>query len=99
MGGVGVLRLAYRLHTGDDDADAAAAAASFGHDPVENEDLPYKVEVWDAAGQYVEQVVAISANPSIGFAAYYAAAREFPGRDVTLRHRDRVLSRWAARSH
>lgn len=94
-----MLRLAYKLHSGDEADGDGADPASFGGVPVDNEDLAYKVEVWDEAGKYVEQVVAVTANPAIGFAAYYAAAREFPGRDVTLRLKDRVLSRWAGRSH
>ncbi|CAN7577182.1 hypothetical protein LJR225_004302 [Phenylobacterium sp. LjRoot225] len=94
-----MLRLAYKLHSGDDaDGDGAAATPSGGV-ARDGEDLPYKVEVWDPAGDFVEQVVAVSANPAIGFAAYYAAAREFPGRDVTLRHMGRVLSRWPGRAH
>ena len=92
-------RLAYKLHSGGDAADGDGASAPFGGVPGENEDLPYKVEVWDAGGQFVEQVVAVSANPAIGFAAYYAAAREYPGRDVTLRYKDRVLSRWPGLTH
>ena len=95
-----MLQLAYRLHAPadppqrDDDPGAGYDGLS-----IEGEDLPYKVEVWDPAGEFVEHVVAVSANPAVGFAAYYAAAREFPGRDVTLRLKDRVLSRWTGRSH
>jgi hypothetical protein len=65
----------------------------------EGDDLPYRVEVWDEAGHYVERVVAVSASPAIGYAAYYAATREFPGRAITLRHNKAVISRWSARTH
>ena len=65
----------------------------------EGEDLPYKVEVWDDGGAYVEQVVAVSISPAIGYAAYYAATREYPGRAITLRHKGRVISRWAGPAH
>ena len=95
-----MLQLAYKLQSPSDPSDSdSGPPAPFGRSPTEHEDLPYKVEVWDEAGAFVEHVVAVSANPAIGFAAYYAAAREFPGRDVTLRYKDRVLSRWAGRSH
>lgn len=67
---------------------AASADAS------ENEDLPYKVELWDAAKQGVEQVLAVTANSSIGYAAYYAATREYANRYITLRHKGGVLIRW-----
>jgi hypothetical protein len=57
------------------------------------EDLPYKVELWDESRSSVEQVLAVTANGSIGYAAYYAAAREYPERYVTLRHKNSIISR------
>jgi hypothetical protein len=71
----------------------------YGEFHVEGEDLPYKVEVWDEAGQYVEQVVAVSVSPAIGYAAYFAATREYPGRAITLRHKAMVISRWTGKAH
>ncbi len=61
------------------------------------EDLPFRVELWSADMGALEQVVAVSASPSIGYAAYYAATREYPGRVVVLRHQDRIMSRWDAK--
>jgi len=66
---------------------------------VENEELPYKVELWDAARQGVVQVLAVTANASIGYAAYFAATREYPDRYITLRHKDRVVSSWNTPTH
>lgn len=60
------------------------------------EDLPFKVELWDPAKQAVEQVLAVTANSSIGYAAYYAATREYVDRFVTLRHKGSILIRWNA---
>jgi hypothetical protein len=71
----------------------------FGRDRAEHEELPYKVELWDAARQSVEQVLAMTANGSIGYAAYYAATREHPDRYVTLRHRNSIISRWNGPQH
>ncbi len=65
----------------------------------EGDDLPYSVEVWDEAGEHVALVVAVSLSPAIGYAAFYAATREYPGRPITLRHKRRVLSRWTAQTH
>ena len=79
--------------------DGYGTASPSGGFPAAGEDLPYKVEVWDEGGQFVEQVVAVSVSPAIGYAAYYAATREFPGRDITLRHKSGVISRWAGRAH
>jgi hypothetical protein len=80
-----------------DDGDKTASA--LGGFPHEGEDLPYRVEVWDETGAFVEQVVAVSLSPSIGYAAYYAATAEFPARAITLRHKAHVISRWIGRAH
>lgn len=61
-----------------------------------HDDLPFRVELWNAERTTVEQVLAVTAHSSIGYAAYHAATREYPDRYVTLSHRNRVLSRWNA---
>jgi hypothetical protein len=66
---------------------------------VERDDLPYKVELWNEARTSVEQVLAVTANGSIGYAAYYAATREHPDRYITLRHNNRIVSRWNEPRH
>ena len=65
----------------------------------ERDELPYKVEVWDDAKTAVDQTLAVTASPSIGYAAYYAATREFPNRYITLRHRTSIISRWNGPPH
>ena len=67
--------------------------------PSDRDDLPYKVEIWNEAGASVEQLVAVTANASIGYAAYYAATREFPDRHITLRHKSSVVARWSGPKH
>lgn len=62
-------------------------------------DLPYRVEVWDPTGTFPETLVAITVTPSLAYAAYYAAAREFHGRDITVKHQGLTLSRWRGRSN
>ena len=64
-----------------------------------SEDLPYKVELWTAPKDAVERVLAVTASASIGFAAYYAATREFPDRYVTLRDNSGIISRWNGPTH
>ena len=68
-------------------------------DPVEGEDLPFKVELWDHDKKKVELVLAVTASGSIGYAAYFAATREYPARYITLRHKDRFVSRWNGPAH
>jgi hypothetical protein len=67
--------------------------------PAEREDLPYRVELWTPDRTSVEQILAITANGSIGFAAFYGATREFPHRHITLSHKNSVLSRWNGPEH
>lgn len=70
-----------------------------GEFPSQGDDLPYRVEVWDSTGEFVEHVVAVTLSPAIGYAAYYAARREYPDRSITLRHKTQVISRWTTRTH
>jgi len=91
---------AHQLRPPDDPTDGNGGTPSpQGEFPAEGDDLPYKVEVWDESGAFVERVVAVSVSPAIGYAAYYAAVREYPGRAVTLRHKSNVISRWTGWSH
>ena len=90
----------HELRPPDEPPDETPVTPSpYGQFPADGEDLPYKVEVWDEAGAFVEQVVAVSVSPAIGYAAYFAAAREFPGRAITLRHKSTVISRWTGKTH
>jgi hypothetical protein len=57
------------------------------------DELPYLVELWDADRKLVEQVLAMAAHGSVGYAAYYAALREHPDRYVTLRLGNRTIAR------
>ena len=82
-----------RLSPGDDSDEGSARAPRFDRPTAPREDLPYKVELWDERKANVEQVLAVTSNGSIGYAAYYAAAREYPDRFVTLRHKNSIVSR------
>ena len=82
----------------DDDKKGRKPLASHPVQP-EHSQLPYRVELWDEAKASVEQVLAVTANSSIGYAAYFEATREHPNRYVTLRHKDTVLSRWNGPTH
>jgi hypothetical protein len=86
----------YLMAHGQGDADDAAPEDGSDGSTAPQDDLPYKVELWNGERTSVEQVLAVTASGSIGYAAFYAATREYPNRYVTLRHRNRVLSRWNA---
>jgi hypothetical protein len=85
--------LCYRFGPDDDPIDPTRRAPRSDQPTSPHEELPYKVELWDERRSSVEQVLAVTANGSIGYAAYYAAAREYPDRYVTLRHKNNIISR------
>ena len=89
----------WRLGSGDDPDDARREPVRLDRLASGREDLPYKVELWDEAKQSVEQVLAVTASGSIGYAAFYAATREYPHRYITLRHKNSIVSRWNAVGH
>jgi hypothetical protein len=84
----------YDLSTGNGTEDDFSDPIPFDRRTTPAEDLPYKVELWDEAKTGVERVLAVTANGSIGYAAYYAATREHPDRYVTLRHKNGIVARW-----
>jgi hypothetical protein len=83
----------YRFLPAEDGGDPSSPKISHFESTAPREDLPYRVELWDERKTSVEQVLAVTANGSIGFAAYYTAAREYPDRYVTLRHKNSIVSR------
>ena len=86
-----VLRLS---SDGPSDASRRGGVPGRTPEPEQQADLPYRVELWDKTLGSVEQVLAVTANASIGYAAYFAATRDFPDRHITLRFRNAILSRW-----
>ena len=89
----------YRLSPQNDEDDAVRSVPGGGRRPAPHEDLPYKVELWNADKTVVEQVLAVTANGSIGYAAYYAATREYPDRYVSLRHKGSIIARFNGPGH
>jgi hypothetical protein len=83
----------------DDGRDPPPGAWAGGFSPAESEDLPYRVEVWDESGEHPEMLVAVSISASLAYAAYYAAAREFFGRDITIRHKGETIAHWRTRQN
>jgi hypothetical protein len=78
---------------GDGAEDPSSPKISQFGSTAPREDLPYRVELWDERKTSVEQILAVTANGSIGYAAYYEAVREYPNRYVTLRHKNSIVSR------
>ncbi len=89
----------YRFAPGGGSRDGSRPDPQDGQVPLVGEELPYKVEVWDEEKTAIEQTLAMTANGSIGYAAYYEATKEFPSRYVTLRHKNRIVARWNPPGH
>jgi hypothetical protein len=88
----------YRLASGGHDESDNPGKLPSARIPTEY-GLPYKVELWDEEKSSVEQVLAVTAHGSIGYAAYYAATQEYPDRYITLRHKNGIISRWNGPGH
>lgn len=56
----------------------------------------YRVELWRQNKEGIERLLAVTTTASVGYAAFYAAAREYRDRCITLRRGDRILSTWPA---
>jgi hypothetical protein len=55
------------------------------------DDLPFRVEQWDAAGSRLEQTLSASADLRLGRAAFAETVRQRPGQRILLRHKTRVI--------
>ena len=58
------------------------------------DDLPFRVEQWDAAGAKLEQTLSASADLKLGRAAFAEAVRERPRQRIVLRHKTRVIEEY-----
>ena len=88
----------YLFGAGKADDDDGSKPLPFNQRPADRA-LPFRVELWNETRTAVEQVLAVTAHGSIGYAAYYAATREFPTRYITLSHKNDVVSRWNGPGH
>jgi hypothetical protein len=96
---LGALQVLHRFAPPDETDGAGAQKPKGLPDPALWDDLPFKVELWNADKASVDLVLAVTASGNIGFAAYHAATREFPDRYIVLRHNDAVLARWNSPAH
>lgn len=55
--------------------------------------LEFRVEVWDATGNRLEELVALCSNSIVAKGAYDAARQLKPGANLMLRHRARIIER------
>jgi hypothetical protein len=84
-----------RFSSFDDEGEARFGRKPPQGAPAARDELPFKIELWDNARQSVETLLAIAAHGTIAYAAFYSAAKEYPHRYITLRHDNKILSRWS----
>jgi hypothetical protein len=58
------------------------------------DDLPFRVEQWDAPGQRMEQTLSASADLRLGKASFAEAVRQRPTQRILLRHKTRVIDEY-----
>jgi hypothetical protein len=59
---------------------------------VADDDLPYRIELWDEADRRVEELIVLCSDYRVARTAFKEAMRRRPGRIVTLRQKTRVLA-------
>jgi hypothetical protein len=64
-----------------------------------DEMLLFRVELWDDSNTQPELLLAAARTAMVAYAAYFAAANDFPHRVITLRRKGRILARWAIGHH
>src|SRR5258708_21744156 len=82
----------YSLRPSDEPGGGDPGSLPFGNpSATPQDDLAYRVEIWDRDEGGVEQVLAGTVSASIRYAALYAATRAVPARVVLLPHHKAVL--------
>ena len=58
-----------------------------------DDDLPYRVELWDDADRHIEEVIALTSDFASARGAYNEAVKRRPGKLITLRQKARVIKK------
>ena len=58
-----------------------------------NEDLPFRIELWDDADRHIEEVIALTSDFASACGAYDEAVKRRPGKLITLRQKARVIKK------
>lgn len=60
-------------------------------DEGDDENLPYRIELWDTRNRRVERVLARAARAALARAIFAAAQQEYPERRITLQRGSRLI--------
>ena len=56
-----------------------------------DEDLPFRIELWDDADRHIEEVIALASDYASACGAYDEAVKRRTGKLITLRQKARVI--------
>ena len=56
-----------------------------------DDDLPFRIVLWDDAGRHIEEVIALASDYAIACGAYDEAVKRQHGKLITLRQKARVI--------
>jgi hypothetical protein len=57
----------------------------------QDDDLPFRVELWDDGDSLIEEIIALTSDYATAKSAYEEAVKRRPGRFITLRQKTRVI--------
>ena len=57
------------------------------------EDLPFRIELWDDADRHIEEVIALASDFASACGAYEEAVKRRPGKLITLRQKAPVIKK------
>jgi hypothetical protein len=58
-----------------------------------DDDLPFRIELWDDKDQYVEELIALTSDYASACGAFEEAVKRRPRKLITLRQKARVIKR------
>jgi hypothetical protein len=58
-----------------------------------DDDLPFRIELWDDGDRHVEEVIALASDFSTAKCGYEEAVRRRAGKLITLRQKSRVIKK------
>jgi hypothetical protein len=59
----------------------------------DDDDLPFRVELWDDRDRHIAELIALVADYSSAVGAYEEAVKRRPGKLITLRQQARVIKK------
>lgn len=69
-----------------------SSVARLDRTPPPEQQLPYRIELWDEAGENVERTLARALNAPLARAIFKAVLAEHPARRITIRNGKRMVA-------